>query len=69
MPSKTTAEMLEEVFSEIHALEAEMKALPDLDEFGVPNDLNSPSGREWEALFKRHTALARRAARLVIDAP
>ena len=66
--TETTADKLEAIFDEIHAINAKMEAIPDLHKYGIPNDLNSATGREWEALAQRHDALAMRAARIVQNA-
>ena len=66
--AETTADMLEAIFDEIHAITAKMDAIPDLDKYGIPNDLNSATGREWEALAQRRASLGMRAARIVQNA-
>lgn len=66
--AESIADALDAIFDELHSIDAQMRALPDLDEeLGVPNNPDSASGQEWNALFRKHTALARRAARLVHD--
>lgn len=66
--AESIADVLDAIFDELHAIEAQMRALPDLDEeLGVPNNPDSATGQQWNALFEKHTALARRAARLVND--
>lgn len=66
--AESIADVLDAIFDELHDIDAQMRALPDLDEeLGVPNNPNSATGQQWNALFRKHTALARRAARLVHD--
>lgn len=66
--AESIADVLDAIFDELHAIKAQMRALPDLDEeLGVPNNPDSATGQQWNALFEKHTALARRAARLVND--
>lgn len=64
--AQTIADALDAIFDELHAIRAQMRALPDLDEeLGIPNDPDSATGQQWHALFEKHTALSRRAAHLV----
>lgn len=66
--TESVADKLEAIFDEYDAINAKMAAIPDLDKYGIPNDLNSATGREWEALAQRSNALAMRAARIVQNA-
>ncbi|MDY6049744.1 MAG: hypothetical protein SPI77_04165 [Corynebacterium sp.] len=67
MKPLTISQRLDQLMEEFDRLSQEMNALPNLDRFGIPNDLESPEGQKWEEPLHQSDAVTHEMCQLVIN--